>query len=117
MRCVTLKPLVMFVFSVHCIAEINSTTLLQLGGICKAITRDCPVMNGTLSELDAKLTTACDAATEETDETGHPARNKTHVVSVCERNRAMIRFTQEQNETCVSTVRIIHKKVNMALLW
>ena len=89
----------------------------QLGGICKAITRDCPVMNGTLSELDAKLTTACDAATEETSETGYAARNKTHIVSICERNRAMIRFTQEQNETCVSTVRIIHKKVNMALLW
>ena len=74
-------------------------------------------MNDTLLKLDAELTTACDKVTEKTGDPEDAARNKAHVVSICERNRARIRYTQGQNDTSVSTVRNAHNKVNMALLW
>ena len=74
-------------------------------------------MNTTLSTLEAELTAACDKAMETPQEPEVAVHNKAHIVAVCERNRARIRFTQEQNDTSVATVRNAHNKVNMALLW
>ena len=74
-------------------------------------------MNATLSTLEAELTVACDKAMETPEEPEVAIQNKAHIVAVCERNRARIRFTQEQNDTSVATVRNAHNKVNMALLW